>query len=240
MSKMAKAFTAISLVMCLIMASVTVFAESKVSVYAYFNKVKLVVNGQETSTPTLLYGGRTYLQLKATAEIFGALLDWDGDTNTVTVGAATSATNTTSTTSTTSETVKLSDLDYFTKDGRDFKSSDQVRINTGDYLNDCLYLDMGVYSGTMDYLINGAYTKISGTIYLDYESRASIANGYTFNIWGDGKLLYTSDDIKAGFLPKSFEVDISGVNDLKIGFEQINFTYTECLCGISNTLLTKK
>ncbi len=66
----------------LIMSAGTLFAESTSTITAIFDRVKLVVNGKQTDTSTLLYDGRTYIQLKGASEAFGAALEWDGNTNT--------------------------------------------------------------------------------------------------------------------------------------------------------------
>jgi len=67
----------------MLMTAVPVFAaETHVNINVIFNRIKLVVNGSQTNTPTMLYGGRTYLQLRAASEAFGASLEWDEATNT--------------------------------------------------------------------------------------------------------------------------------------------------------------
>jgi len=71
--------------------TLTVFADSAATIDVIFDRVKLIVNGDETNTPTMLYDGRTYIQLRGAAEAFGALLDWDGETNTAALTAKTLA-----------------------------------------------------------------------------------------------------------------------------------------------------
>ena len=70
---------------------VTVFAEQNANISVIFDRVKLVVNGKMTDTPTMLYDGRTYVQLRGAADAFGAELGWDGDTNTATLTTNSSA-----------------------------------------------------------------------------------------------------------------------------------------------------
>jgi hypothetical protein len=140
---------------------------------------------------------------------------WDADTRTLYIGPRPG---------TQAESVRLSNLDWFSRDGQGFLHSEQVRANTGDYYSDCIYRDIAYGGGTRDYLINGQYRKISGTLFLAYDSIGGTAIG-KFNIWGDGKLLYSSNEVKDGVLPVYFEVDISNVTRLKIGFEGVRTTW---------------
>jgi len=91
---------------------------------------------------------------------------------------------------------------------------------------------------TRDYLINGEYKKIKGTIFLGYNARSTNSK-YLFRVWGDGKLLYTSENIIAGYLPQDFNVDISGVKVLKLGFERTYGILESASLGISGATLYK-
>lgn len=64
------------------MLTIPIFAETQLKIDVIFDRVKLVVNGKPTDTSTLIYDGRTYIQLRGAADVFGAKLDWDGSTNT--------------------------------------------------------------------------------------------------------------------------------------------------------------
>ena len=66
----------------LLMSTTIAFAETYATINVFFDRVKLVVNGELTDTPTMLYDGRTYIQLAGAAEAFGADLRWDGTTST--------------------------------------------------------------------------------------------------------------------------------------------------------------
>ena len=57
-------------------------AEVTKTIQVVFDKVKLNVNGQMTDTPTMLYEGRTYVQLLGASEAFDAELRWEAETNT--------------------------------------------------------------------------------------------------------------------------------------------------------------
>ena len=69
------------------------------------------------------------------------------------------------------------------------------------------------YSGT--YLLNMKYSRIKGNVSLHEESK-NISSKEYFNIYGDDKLLYTSAVIQPGVYPQDFDVDISGVVQLRL------------------------
>ena len=67
------------------------------------------------------------------------------------------------------------------------------------------------------YDLSGKYDVISGTLYLmKYDKNTSLCGW--FKVYGDGKLLYESKKIKGGVLPLDFNVEITGVQNLKISF----------------------
>lgn len=225
------------LVAVLLMGTVAIAAQETLTVTR--SDMKLMIDGK-AFTPTdsngktiqpFVHNGTTYLPLASVARAMGKTVEWDQAANTGYIGGRPSAAG---------ETIKLSKLDYFTKDGGDFSYSEQARANTGDYFNDCFMQGIGWLGGggTRDYLINGQYKKISGSLFLDYDTRAGHAIG-KLNIWGDGKLLYSSDEIKAGFMPTLFEVDIINVTKLKIGFERIDYGHAGCTMGVSDVTLHK-
>ncbi|MDR1689438.1 MAG: NPCBM/NEW2 domain-containing protein [Clostridiales bacterium] len=210
------------------------------TIEAIYNGIKISIDGKEVIPKDpkgnviepFSYNGLIYAPIELIAESLGKEAIWDEKTSTLQLKVP--AKN--------SEGTKLTGLDYFTKAGTDFKFKEQQQANTGDFYSDCFVYDLGnsvvQRSGTRDYLLNGEYKKISGTIFLTYESRAvgTVAN---FSIWGDGKLIYTSEDVKAGSMPQTFEVDISGVKILKVGYGKSTFdgSYTQSWFATSNVIL---
>ena len=180
----------------------------------YVDGVKFESSDKNGVIEPFSYNGWIYAPFEHIAKALGKTAQWDGDTHTLYLGSKTIK----------GEGVKLSSLDYFTKGGWSFDIKEQERANTGDYYDDCFVYNIGSATGvsapgTRDYLLNEQYKTISGTIFVTYDSRDSggIAK---LSVWGDGKLIYSSDDIKSSFLPKTFEVDISGVTTLKIGYDR--------------------
>lgn len=61
-----------------------------------YNNIKIVVDGKQltTSAEPFIYEGVTYLPVRAVAEAVGKEVYWDGNTNTVTLGKASTTTDT--------------------------------------------------------------------------------------------------------------------------------------------------
>jgi len=78
-----KSFITGILISVIIISGVTAFSDGvKKKIDVWFGQVNLVVNGVPAKNETILYDGRTYVQLHETAEILGIELTWDGDTDT--------------------------------------------------------------------------------------------------------------------------------------------------------------
>ncbi len=88
----------------------------------------------------------------------------------------------------------------------------------GKYASYITYINTGSNSSAWnDYRINGQYSRLKGTIAMNYDYRATTFVG-NFRVYGDNKLLYSSPSIKAGFDTMDFEVDLTGVLTLRIEF----------------------
>ena len=66
------------------------------------------------------------------------------------------------------------------------------------------------------YYLKGKYSKLIGEVGLDYYSYSSKQGSVTFEVYGDGKLLWSSGVMKYDALPKKLDVDIRGVDELRI------------------------
>lgn len=73
------------------------------------------------------------------------------------------------------------------------------------------------------YLLNGQFSKLSGTIYIPTE-RTTISDEwcldrmYYVHIYGDGNLLFTSPQMANGQAPVNFEISVEGVQELTITY----------------------
>lgn len=66
-----------------------------------------------------------------------------------------------------------------------------------------------------EYAVNKKYRKINGKFALSFDSKDTKYKA-TLKVYGDGKLLYTSPELTGGFAPINFDVDVSGVEMLRI------------------------
>ncbi len=91
MKKTFKGFIVGFLSAALIAAPILSYAEGGQNIEAFFNRVKLIVNGQPSASETLLYNGTTYVPLRAVTENLGAKVDYNAATKTASISLPTAA-----------------------------------------------------------------------------------------------------------------------------------------------------
>ncbi len=85
MIKTLKGFLAGMVTAALIAAPILSYAEGGQNIEAFFNRVKLIINGQPSPSETLLYNGTTYVPLRAVTENLGATVNYDAATKTASI-----------------------------------------------------------------------------------------------------------------------------------------------------------
>lgn len=155
------------------------------------------------------YNGTTYLPVRAISEALGKPVQWEGSTNSVYVGQHKSS----------KPAAWLSQMDYFSGTaGNQFKTAATEQDNTGTVHTNCI-----TESFDRTYLLNGQYSKITGTLYQCYAKRSEQiidGDGGGVYLYGDGNLLFAKTYSKgtAGIQPYPFEVDLTGVLELRVVF----------------------
>lgn len=215
---------------------------------AVYNDIKIVVDGQQI-TPTdgngkvvepFISYGTTYLPVRAVANAFGKEVDWDGETNTVTLGAKSFD--------------WLDQMGYFEYDNSHSSNSSMTPIGSNSTASDGAKYSRGLYfhldwspswkyeDGTIDnyqtvsYKLDGKYKTFSGTLcaFKNYSCPAIV------RIYGDGKELYTSPLMASGTKSVPFEIDISNNSLLTIKVEYANKINGDQYVGIADARLSKK
>lgn len=88
------------------------------------------------------------------------------------------------------------------------------------------------------YNLNKTYDVVSGTQFVTKDSKNNEQKGY-FEIYGDGKKIFTSSTMGINFLPKDFSVSVSGVDTLVVKYYGETLTGGFSYYGISNFVATK-
>ncbi len=70
-------------------------------------------------------------------------------------------------------------------------------------------------NGSQTYLLDGKYDGLSGVFYLRQEERDTQAKA-SLSIFGDGRPLWSCYDMTGGIRPVEFNIDVSGVDELKL------------------------
>lgn len=175
---------------------------------AVYGDIKIVVDGKKVNPDSkpFISEGTTYLPVRAVAEALDKPVYWDGETSTVYIGKYSGSLEYPS--------VKLSELNNI---GDAWNDKNKLKDNYGNYYSDALCY--AIYwsdndNRTAEYILNGKYSRIKGTIYVPEGEKSDKSCGYV--ITADGKDIYTSPEMTKTSKPVDFDVSIKGCNDLKI------------------------
>ena len=118
--------------------------------------------------------------------------------------------------------IYLSDLDWFNASNgswgtRGFEQYTTVKDNFGTTYANGLGGDSS--ESFEEFRLDGAYSELRGRVVLDYDARTYTNEGNYLTIYGDGILLFRSQDVVAGCEPQDFTVDLTGVKTLKVVIE---------------------
>ncbi|MBR1443925.1 MAG: NPCBM/NEW2 domain-containing protein [Firmicutes bacterium] len=158
-----------------------------------------------------VYNGTTYLPVRAVAEAVGKDVTWDSQSSTVYIGKS-------GVTKYLGQQVTAYKKDAMIKEG-------SAIMGGTNYLNS-LYM-YGLRAGSNDiheayYNINGLYSSMNG-MYGTIDENTHDCD-CTVYIYGDDVLLKTLE-CKGGAMPKNFNVDITGVVQLKVQFRAEEIFY---------------
>lgn len=120
--------------------------------------------------------------------------------------------------------VPLHLLDYFCSSnasGAGFSYYSSVKDNMNNVYADGIGGN-SPYLNWQEYKVGGNYNSFQGRIILNYDYREQESNETYVNIYGDSNLLYTSPLITAGQEPVEFNVNIEGIDKLRISIEGRN------------------
>lgn len=129
----------------------------------------------------------------------------------------------------------LCDKDNVLSSSRRFWFYDQITaINRTEY-NDCIEFLSNSDDATISYLLEGKYDTVKGIWFSSKENTDNNRTGSSrFEAYGDGKLLYTSNEIGAESLPSDFSFSVSGIQKLEIKVVSTG------ICGIVTDMVAYK
>lgn len=116
-----------------------------------------------------------------------------------------------------------------------------ITANDSTEMPNCISLVYSLYSSGLQasatYNLGGKYNKVSGKYFVAYNYRVYKQSGY-FEIYGDGKKLYTSKKLEINTLPQEFSIDVTNIEILEIKMYGKDYGDTGAY-GISNFIATK-
>jgi len=185
-----------------------------------YNNIKLYVDGKlitakdsvgNTIEP-FIYDGTTYLPVRAIGEAFNKSVSWDGNTQSVYVGDMPGA------------------VDYLGQEVKVYEKSPNFHEYPAEgsfKMAGITYVRgiMGTSNGSVGYglyNLNGSYTRMTGLFGQSDNSMQYSGDTPTVIFYGDGKIIQTIS-CNPGDMPKNFEVNLTGVLQLKIEFRAAGF-----------------
>lgn len=191
------------------MVQKTITVQTGIKVY---NDDQLIraTNAKGEVVEPFIYNGTTYLPVRAIADAVGKPVSYDPKTQSVYLGTHESAIPVTTIHKLKSYKTNINGVENNTKD------------NNGVFYNETSYVSFETDAdGYANYMINGMYSRTKGSL-LIRESKYDTISVCILKIYGDDVLLYTSNELKAGMKAIVFDVDISGVSNLKYEIVMMN------------------
>ena len=219
---------AIALVLVLGLSAVAFGASVTKSINVMMGGIKLYVD-DEQFTPKdangnvvqpIVYNGTTYLPARAVSEALGKAVHWDNATKSVYIGDHDS-----SVPDTLLKDLAVFSAQFLLKDGKpptSMKVPDYDKVAKGGdgktYADGYHFFGYNPYWAagyTHSFLLEGKYSEFKGSFILDEEAKSQ-SLPFTLSILGDGEVLYEANNLTGGFAPKTFEVNVTGVQVLTL------------------------
>ncbi|WP_127584410.1 lamin tail domain-containing protein [Paenibacillus koleovorans] len=227
----------------LLLGATVAYAAESTQIEVYFKNLRYMFDGVEKKTSDLkgfIYEGSTYVPLRFVGESLGKEVSWQEETQTIWIGEQPLITPAPTTTpapatrgvSLTSLTVSKQDeassLAVNSWSGGGFNTAasksfnikgQEYKTGLGVYLNHTPYPPYIRTGGTAQFQLEGKYTRLHAVVgaAASTSKPESVAAG-TLTIIGDGKELQTIFPIVTGQDAQQLDVDITGVQELRIQF----------------------
>lgn len=221
-----------------IVTSGVTFADGNFNENIIFKKVKYVFDGiEKNSIESILYKGQLYTPANYLTKYTNKDFVYDSKKNTAWIGKKEGSFKYLS-------SINYSRLDINERTG-DFhfdkwnkvpygkaflEYTANFNIEQNEYLHGIGFANNNYLSnkgsGSVTYNLKENYKKLTGFVGIDDFSKNNVNIGQII-IYGDKKVIYTSDELKGGNSPKSLNVNIENVKELKIEFKTMGDRYLE-------------
>lgn len=200
-----------------IAATVEKTIKVRTGVKVYVDDVGLnPVDANNKPVELFIYKGQIYVPAKALTDALGKTYIWEGKKDSVFIGKHLSE----------KPAANLLDMDTFYSQATygsyhtnavDIIGAAGVKDNIGKVHSKGFHLITPYYGENCYnvYLIDQKYSNFRGNIAVPYGDKNE-TDGAFMRIYGDDELLYESPEMKRGVYPVDFDIDVSGVIQLKI------------------------
>ncbi|WP_186438475.1 NPCBM/NEW2 domain-containing protein [Cohnella terricola] len=197
----------------------TAYASAGNSVEGLLHNARLMVDGVETASSRMesfAHKGKLYVPLALVSDVTGKRVQWDAEHNTVWIGTKAGRFD------------DLASLRYARVNGaarnHTITSRTSLKIGGAEYRNNGIKVELlkkehteGPLAGSLEYNLNGLYSRFSGFIGIDDLTRNSLASG-SFTIIADGKERLTVSGLRGGDLARQIDIDVVNVRKLELVF----------------------
>ncbi|MDQ0114330.1 NPCBM/NEW2 domain-containing protein [Paenibacillus harenae] len=215
-----KGFILGCILMSMLMGTVAYAATTSTSIEVFFRDLKYKIDGLDkvpSAGKGFIYEGTTYVPLRFIGESLGKSVEWDGKTGTIWVGKKEGKH-----TELTSLKFARYDVEGSARmwtDAEEDGTLSVAGVNFQKGISGRVYNVTGPErKASIDYNLNGKYTKLTAIVGMDDASQNANATG-TIRIIGDGKELKVISSLRGGDNPSNIEVDVANVLKLQIVFE---------------------
>ena len=120
----------------------------------------------------------------------------------------------------------LADLDWFNASDNEggLVVLSSVRDNFGRVYENGFGGNKNGVANWREFKLGGEYKRLTGTVVMNYNYRTEESSGTYVRIWGDDTCLYESQDVTAGIGPQGFDVDLTGVDVLRLTIIGANYS----------------
>lgn len=199
---------------CLLLTGTAVYAMEPTAAELTFRKITYMFDGAEKKPPEgmdgFIYNGSLFVPLRFISESLNKDIEWDEAESTVWVGKK--ATD-----------LYLNEIKPSRVEGTIKPRYGTVHLAGMYYLNGVtVSFPEEIQSNkeiTVQYNLNGQYTRFSGLIGIDDSTKNSDSLG-TVKMIGDNKELQVFSSLKGGNVAQTFEQDVTGIATLKIVYRR--------------------
>lgn len=133
----------------------------------------------------------------------------------------------------------IDDIDYLEKSRIEYTQERITDNQSNEHFGNYIFTTEGTfYDGNISFQLDKKYKNFYGTSFISYNARGNNGEAY-IKVYGDEKLLFQTKEMEIGYIPETFNVDVTGVSVLKIYFEPYSSMNEDTYAYLTDAYLVK-